>query len=326
MTGGSAYARGVITPDELEAARARTQPHVRRTPVERCRSLDDRARAALFLKCEQLQRGGAFKFRGACNAVLGLDAETARRGVATHSSGNHAQALALAARMRGIPATLVMPSNAPRAKRAAVEALGATIVTCGPTLAEREAALAAVVADTGAEIVHPYDDARVIAGQATAVMELLEDAPDLDVVLAPVGGGGLLSGTCLGAAHVGARVEVVGAEPALADDAAESLRTGRRVGQRPPVSVADGLRTALGALPFEILRAHQVAIHVVSEEAIVDAMRFVWERAKLVIEPSAAVPVAAAMSGAYAGRRVGVILSGGNLDLDRLPWQGAERA
>lgn len=316
----------MISPEALEAARVRIGPYVRRTPIERCRSLDARSGAVVFLKCEQLQRGGAFKFRGACNAVLGLDDATARRGVATHSSGNHAQALALAAELRGVSATIVMPSDAPRAKRAAVEAFGATIVTCGPTLAEREAALATVVAETNAEVVHPYDDARVIAGQATAAMELLEEVPDLDLILAPVGGGGLLSGTCLAAVKMrsGDRaVEVVGAEPALADDAAESLKTGRRVGQRPPVSIADGLRTALGALPFEILRAHEVAIHVVSEEAIVAAMRFVWERAKLVIEPSAAVPVAAALTGAYRGRRVGIILSGGNLDLDHLPWQGS---
>ncbi len=312
-----------ITRAHLEQASARLAKVVRRTPVETCRTLDERAGASLFFKCEHLQRGGAFKLRGASNAVLSLSETEATRGVATHSSGNHAAALALAARRRGVEATIVMPVDAPAIKRAAVEEYGARIVPCGPTLADREATLAAVVEMSGATVVHPYDDARVIAGQATAARELFEQVPELDVVIAPVGGGGLLSGTALAARYFSPRTLVVGAEPALADDAAESLRLGVRQGQRPPRTIADGLRTALGALPFAILRASKVPIEVVPEAAIVAAMRMTWERAKMPIEASAAVAVAVATSGRYAGKRVGVVLSGGNVDLARLPWQSA---
>ncbi len=312
-----------ITRANLEQASARLAKVVRRTPVETCRTLDEREGASLFFKCEHLQRGGAFKLRGASNAVLSLSETEATRGVATHSSGNHAAALALAARRRGVEATIVMPVDAPAIKRAAVEEYGARIVPCGPTLADREATLAAVVEMSGATVVHPYDDARVIAGQATAARELFEQVPELDVVIAPVGGGGLLSGTALAARYFSPRTLVVGAEPALADDAAESLRLGVRQGQRPPRTIADGLRTALGALPFAILRACEVPIEVVPEAAIVAAMRMTWERAKMPIEASAAVAVAVATSGRYAGKRVGVVLSGGNVDLARLPWQSA---
>lgn len=312
-----------ITRADLDQASARLADVVRRTPVETCRTLDERAGASLFFKCEHLQRGGAFKLRGASNAVMSLSETEAARGVATHSSGNHAAALALAARRRGVEATIVMPVDAPAIKRAAVEEYGARIVPCGPTLADREATLAAVVERSGATVVHPYDDARVIAGQATAARELFEQVPELDVVIAPVGGGGLLSGTALAARYFSPSTLVVGAEPALADDAAESLRLGVRQGQRPPHTIADGLRTALGELPFAILGACEVPIEVVSEAAIVAAMRMTWERAKMPIEASAAVAVAVATSGRYAGKRVGVVLSGGNVDLARLPWQPA---
>jgi threonine dehydratase len=313
----------VPTREELVRARARVEGIVRRTPIETCRTLDERSGASLFFKCEHLQRGGAFKLRGATNAVASLTDDEAARGVATHSSGNHAAALAIAAGRCGIAATIVMPVDAPAIKRAAVEGYGARIVSCGPTLAEREATLAQVVAETGATVVHPYDDARVIAGQATAACELIEDVPDLDVIVAPIGGGGLLSGTALAARHFAPNVRVVGAEPAWADDAAESLRLGVRQPQRPPRTIADGLRTAIGVLPFAILRAHEVAIEVVDEDTIVEAMRTTWERAKLPIEASAAVAVAVALRGGFAGKRVGVVLSGGNVDLARLPWQHA---
>ncbi|MCB9598982.1 MAG: pyridoxal-phosphate dependent enzyme [Sandaracinus sp.] len=309
------------TREDLERARARVEGVVRRTPVETCRTLDRMAGASLFFKCEHLQRGGAFKLRGATNAVASLTQDEAARGVATHSSGNHAAALAIAAARRGIEATIVMPVDAPAIKRAAVEGYGARIVSCGPTLADREGTLADVVAKSGAAVVHPYDDARIVAGQATAAIELFEQVPELDVVIAPIGGGGLLSGTVLAAKFFSPGTRVIGAEPALADDAAESLRLGERQPQRPPRTVADGLRTAIGAIPFEVLRTHDVEVRTVSEEDIVRAMRTTWERAKLPIEASSAVAVAVAIDGGFASARVGVVLSGGNVDLTRLPWQ-----
>ncbi|MCB9619767.1 MAG: pyridoxal-phosphate dependent enzyme [Sandaracinus sp.] len=309
------------TREDLERARARVEGVVRRTPVETCRTLDRMAGASLFFKCEHLQRGGAFKLRGATNAVASLTQDEAARGVATHSSGNHAAALAIAAARRGIEATIVMPVDAPAIKRAAVEGYGARIVSCGPTLADREGTLADVVAKSGAAVVHPYDDARIVAGQATAAIELFEQVPELDVVIAPIGGGGLLSGTVLAAKFFSPGTRVIGAEPALADDAAESLRLGERQPQRPPRTVADGLRTAIGAIPFEVLRTHDVEVRTVSEEDIVRAMRTTWERAKLPIEASSAVAVAVAIDGGFANARVGVVLSGGNVDLTRLPWQ-----
>ena len=308
------------TLEDVHRAAERIAPHAHRTPVLTSRSVDERAGARVFFKCENLQKVGAFKFRGACNAVASLSDEEARRGVATHSSGNHAAALALAARLSGIPAHIVMPSSAPAVKRAAVAGYGARIVTCAPTLRAREEALAEVARETGAAVVHPYDDARVIAGQATAGLELVEEIPDLDVVVAPVGGGGLLSGTALSVtSRTSARV--VGAEPAAADDAFRSLQAGRVLPSNDPVTIADGLRTSLGELPFAILRARGVEIVTVGEDEIAAAMRFVWERMKILIEPSAAVPVAAVLGGKVRGARIGVILSGGNVDLDRLPWR-----
>jgi threonine dehydratase/serine racemase len=254
--------------------------------------------------------------------VLSLTDEEARRGVATHSSGNHAAAMALSARIRGVTAHIVMPSSAPAVKRAAVEGYGARIVTCAPTLAAREAALAEVLAETGAHPVHPYDDARVIAGQGTAALELLDEAPDLDAVVAPVGGGGLLSGTAVAVASLSG-APVIGAEPEAADDAFRSLQVGRILPSNDPITIADGLRTSLGGLPFAILRGRGVEIVTVSEEAIAAAMRLVWERMKIVIEPSAAVPVAAVLGRKVRGARIGVILSGGNVDLDRLPFRAS---
>lgn len=307
---------------EVRAAAERIRPYAHRTPVLTCASLDAMTGAALFFKCENFQRAGAFKFRGAANAVLSLTDEEASRGVATHSSGNHAAALALAARLRGVPAHVVMPRTAKAVKRAAVAGYGARIVLCEPTLAAREATLADVVAAAGATVVHPYNDARVIAGQGTAALELLADVPGLDLVLAPVGGGGLLSGTAIAVAGVSQNTRVVGAEPAAADDAFRSLHEGRIVPSVDPRTVADGLLTSLGTLTFAIIRERVAEIVTVSEEAIVAAMRHTWERMKIVIEPSSAVPLGALLEGKLpaAGRRIGVILSGGNVDLADLPW------
>ncbi len=308
---------------DIRQAAERIRPHAHRTPVMTCHSLDACVGAHVFMKCENLQKVGAFKFRGACNAVFSLSPDEAARGVATHSSGNHAQALALAAAMRGIPAYIVMPRNAPAVKQAAVAGYGGIITLCEPTLAAREATLAEVVAATGAEVVHPYNDARVIAGQGTAALELLADVPDLDVIMAPVGGGGLLSGTAIAAKAIAPQIRVIAAEPAGADDAFRSLAAGHIIPSVQPQTIADGLLTSLGDLTFPIIREHVEQIVTVSEAAIVDAMKFVWERAKLVVEPSGVVPVAALWEDKadLRGLRIGVILSGGNVDLEHLPWQ-----
>ena len=308
---------------DIRTAAERIRPFAHRTPVLTCASLDRAVGAQVFLKCENLQRVGAFKFRGACNAVFSLSGQEAARGVVCHSSGNHAQALALAARLRGIPAHIVMPSSAPGVKKAAVAGYGGQITFCEPTLAAREATQAEVVARTGATIVHPYSDARVIAGAGTAALELLQEHPELDVVLAPVGGGGLLSGTAIAAQGLAPAIRVIAAEPALADDAFRSLAAGRILPSENPRTIADGLLTSLGELNFPIIQERVERIVTVSEAGIVAAMKFVWERAKLVIEPSAAVPVALLWERRIdlTGLRVGVILSGGNVDLDKLPWQ-----
>ncbi len=327
---------------DVRAAAARIAPHAHRTPVMTCRGLDALCSARLFFKCENLQKVGAFKFRGATNAVFSLDDAEARRGVLTHSSGNHGAALALAARTRGIPAIVVVPTNAPRVKRAAIAAYGARIVDCEPTLASRESTAARVLEETGATFVHPYDDDRIIAGQGTAALELLEEVDDLDYVLTPVGGGGLLSGTAITVAALAPHTKVIAAEPAGADDAYRSLRADRLIPQTDPRTVADGLRTSLSPRTFAIIRALVTDIVTVSEEAIVRAMRHVLERMKIVIEPSSAVPVAAVLEGIVAaargrvggepnaasagsdfpvaGRRLGIILSGGNVEWDRPPW------
>lgn len=310
-----------LTYADVQAAAARIAPLVRRTPVWSCSALDQRLGAELFLKCEHLQHTGAFKFRGACNAVLSLTRDRLAAGVVTHSSGNHAAALATAARARGARATVVMPRDAARPKRAAVEAAGARVVECEPTMAAREAALAALVAESGAEVVHPYEDYRVMAGQGTAALELLTDVPDLDLLLAPVGGGGLMSGCAVAAHHLRPRLKLYGCEPAGADDARRSFQSGV-VTPVVPDTIADGLRATVGQHTLPILREHLEDIVTVDEESIVRAMRFIWERCKLLIEPSSAVPIAAMFEGRLPvpGRRIGVILSGGNVDLDALPW------
>jgi threonine dehydratase len=315
----------VPTFDDVQEAAARLKGLVHHTPVLTCSSLDDRVGAHIFCKCENFQKAGAFKFRGACNAVMSLSDAGAKRGVATHSSGNHGAALALAARLRGMSARIVMPANAPASKKAAVAGYGGTIVYCEPTQEAREATLEAVVRETGAAFVHPYNNGKVIAGQGTAALELCAEVPQLDVILAPVGGGGLLSGTALTAAARTPDTQVVGTEPAAADDACRSLAAGKILPANYPNTVADGLRTSLGELTFAILQRHVTQIVTVSEEAIIAAMRYVWERMKIIIEPSSAVPIAALLDNRLevSGKRVGVMLTGGNVDLERLPWIAA---
>lgn len=314
---------GIPSIEEVLQAAERIRPFAHRTPVFTCKSLSERTQADIYLKAENLQKVGAFKFRGACNAVFSLLPEEAELGVATHSSGNHAQALALAARLRGIPAYIVMPRTAPQVKKAGVAGYGGQITFCEPTLEARETTLEDVVQRTGATIVHPYNDLRVIAGQGTAALELMEQVPDLDVVMAPVGGGGLLSGTAIAVSALSPRTRIIAAEPEGADDAYRSLLAGRIIPSVHPQTIADGLLTSLGTLTFPIIQKLVEQIITVSEEAILSAMRFTWERAKLIIEPSAAVPLAVFWEAKVdlKGLRIGVILSGGNVSLDQLPWQ-----
>ena len=308
---------------DIRKAADRIQPYAHHTPVLTCSSLDEQVGAQVFLKCENLQKVGAFKFRGACNAVFSLSDEEAVRGVATHSSGNHAQALALAARMRGIPAYIVMPNNAPAVKKAAVAGYGGQITFCEPTLNARESTTEQIVKETGATVVHPYNDYRVIAGQGTTALELLEEIPDLDVIITPIGGGGLLSGTAIAAKGISPHIRVIAAEPELANDAYRSFQAGYIIPSQNPKTIADGLLTSLGDKTFPIIQEHVEQIVTVSEKAILEAMKFIWERVKLVVEPSAAVPVALLWERKIdlSGLRVGIILSGGNVDLERLPWQ-----
>ena len=310
------------TLQDIYAAAERIRPYAHRTPILTCASLDRQVDAKVFLKCENLQKVGAFKFRGACNAVFSLSEAEAARGVATHSSGNHAQAIALAARLRGIPAYIVMPNNAPAVKKAAVAGYGGQITLCEPTLEARESTLAVVIEKTGAVEIHPYNNYPVIAGQGTAALELMAEIPDLDLVVAPVGGGGLLSGTAIAVTELSPRTRVIAAEPERADDAYRSLQAGRIIPSNNPQTMADGLLTSLGELTFPIIRRRVEQVVTVSEKGILDSMKFIWERAKIVIEPSAAVPVAVLWERKIdlSGLRIGIILSGGNVDLDKLPW------
>ncbi len=305
----------------IEEAAVRIRDLAHRTPVVRCETLERMAGRALLLKCEHLQKVGAFKFRGASNAVARLSDAAAARGVVTHSSGNHAQALALAARLRGIPAYVVMPRGAPRVKRAATEGYGAKVIECEPTLVARETTAAAVRSETGATFIPPYDHPDVMAGQGTVALELLAQAPGLGAIVAPVGGGGLLSGVCIAAKALSPGIRIIGAEPLGADDAARSKRAGELLPQTRAETLADGLLTSLGQLTWPVIRDLVDEIVTVPEQEIIDSMRLAWERAKQPIEPSAAVALAVAMGPALEGtERVGVILSGGNVDLDRLPW------
>lgn len=308
--------------DDVLAAHERIRPHVHRTPVLTSSHLDGLAGARLFLKCENLQKIGAFKARGACNAVFGLSEAQAARGVLTHSSGNHGQALAYAAAKRGIPATIVMPETSAKPKLDAVRGYGGRVVTCAPGTKAREDAVAAELARTGAEIVHPYADARVIAGQGTCAREMIEETGALDAIVAPVGGGGLISGICIAAHAMVPGISVFAAEPANADDAFRSKKAGHLVEDDAPQTIADGLRASLKPITFHYVQNAVEAVLTVTEDEIAAAMRLVWERLKIVIEPSGAVAVAAVLKNAkrFAGRSVGIIITGGNVDLDRLPW------
>jgi threonine dehydratase len=314
----------MITIEDILQAAQRIKPYAHRTPVLTCQSIDQMAGAQVFMKCENFQKVGAFKFRGACHAVFSLSEQDARRGVVTHSSGNHAQALALAARLRGIQSYIVMPSTAPAVKKTAVAGYGGEITYCESTLEARESTTARIIQQTGATLIHPYNDERVIAGQGTAALELLEEIPNLDVVIAPIGGGGLLSGTAIAVHALRPQARVIAGEPENANDAYQSLQAGKIIPSLNPQTIADGLLTSLGDLTFPIIQAHVERIITVSDASIILAMRTTWERAKILIEPSAAVPLAALLEKKVdlSGCRIGLILSGGNVDLDRLPWTG----
>lgn len=308
---------------EVREASERIRPFVHCTPVLTCGTLNRMCEAEIFFKCENFQKAGAFKIRGATNAVFSLEEHEASRGVATHSSGNHAAALALAAKWRGIPAYVVMPENAPQVKKNAVAGYGAEIIFCEPTLVAREQGLASVVNRTGANFIHPYNDYRVISGQGTAALELCEEIPNLDAVMTPVGGGGLLSGTAIAVTAISPETYVIAAEPERADDAYRSFHAGRIIPSQNPTTIADGLRTSLGELTFPIIRKYVKDIVTVSEDAIAEAMRSIWERMKIIVEPSAAVPLAALLTKPreIPATRIGIILSGGNVDLENLPWK-----
>jgi threonine dehydratase len=308
--------------EDLQEAWCRISPHLHRTPVMSSHLLDQLTGANVFFKCEHLQKAGAFKARGAINAVLSLDDDAAAAGVATHSSGNHGAALAMAASARNIPAHIVMPSNAPRVKKEAVAAYGGLIIECEPTLADRESTVATVIEQTGAHEVHPYNDSRIIAGQGTAMLELLEQVEDLDVVVVPVGGGGLLAGTAIAVKESNSNIEVVAVEPEGADDAFRSFGLGELQPQNNPQTIADGLRAGLGELNFDIIRKHVDTILTVPDTVIVQAMQLQWTRMKQLVEPSGAVSFAGLLEHPerFRQRRVGVVVSGGNVDLDNLPW------
>lgn len=307
---------------DIEKAHKIVTQFAHRTPVLSSVSINSIVDSELFFKCENLQKVGAFKFRGACNAVFSLSEEDAQKGVATHSSGNHAAALALAARMRGIEAHIVMPENSPEVKKKAVAGYGAKITFCEPTLQARESTLAKIVAQTGATEIHPYNNFHVIAGQGTAAKEIIEDEGEFDMILAPVGGGGLLSGTAISTKQLLPGCKVIGAEPAGADDACRSFHSKKWVPSVNPQTIADGLLTSLGERNFRIILENADDIVAVSERSIVEAMRIIWERMKIIIEPSSAVPLAAILEKKVdvQNKKVAIILSGGNVDLGKLPF------
>jgi threonine dehydratase len=314
--------RELPTLDDIRAAAERIAAHAHRTPVLRARGIDALAGATLYFKCENFQRAGAFKFRGACNAVWALSDADAARGVVTHSSGNHGAALALAARTRGIPAHVVVPEGTVATKVDAIRAYGGSVHVCAPTLAARDAAAEQVRAATGATLVHPFTNPWVMAGQGTATLELHDQAGGLDALIAPVSGGGLISGSAIAAHGLQPALPVFAAEPDGAADAFESLRRGERITDLEARTICDGLRANIGAVNFDALRAHGVRVLTVSDAETVAAMRLIWQRMKIIVEPSSATVLAAVLRypEPFAGRRVGLILSGGNVDLDRLPW------
>ena len=308
--------------DDVLAAHARIAPHIHRTPVLTSQYFNALTGAELFFKCENFQKAGAFKARGASNAVFGLSDAMAAKGVATHSSGNHALSLSYAAGRRGIPCHVVMPRTAPTAKKDAVRGYGGIITECAPSTSSREEVFAQVQAETGAEFVHPYNDPRVIAGQATCSKELMEQVEGLDAVIAPIGGGGMVSGTCLTLSNIAPGVEIYAAEPEQADDAYRSFKAGHIIADDAPNTVADGLKVPLKELTWHFVSHHVTDILTASEQEIIDAMKLTWQRMKIVIEPSCAVPLATILKNReiFAGKRVGVIITGGNVDLDTLPW------
>ncbi|WP_428672546.1 beta-hydroxyaspartate dehydratase BhcB [Roseibium sp.] len=312
----------IPTLEDMLVAHERIKPHIHRTPVLTSSFLNDLTGAQLFFKCENFQKAGAFKVRGASNAVFGLDEETAKAGVATHSSGNHALSLSYAAGRRGIPCHVVMPRTAPQAKKDAVRGYGGIITECEPSTSSREAVFAEVQAKTGAEFVHPYNDPRVIAGQGTCSKELMEQTDGLDAVIAPIGGGGMVSGTCLTLSNLAPAVKIYAAEPEQADDAARSFKAGHIIADDAPVTVADGLKVPLKELTWHFVSNHVSDILTASEQEIIDAMYLIWARMKIVMEPSSAVPLATILKNkdVFAGKRVGVIITGGNVDLNKLPW------
>lgn len=312
----------IPTFDDVVAAHDRIRPHIHQTPVLTSRFLNELTGAELFFKCENFQKAGAFKVRGASNAVFGLDDTAAARGVATHSSGNHALSLSYAAGRRGVPVTVVMPRTAPLAKKDAVRGYGGTIVECEPSTSSREATFAKVQAETGANFVHPYNDPRVIAGQATCSRELLEQTNGLDAVIAPIGGGGMVSGTCLTLSAIAPEVEIFAAEPKNADDAARSFKAGHIIADDAPQTIADGLKVPLKELTWHFVSTYVTDILTATEDEIVAAMKLTWQRMKIVMEPSCAPPLATILNNPerFKGKRVGVIITGGNVDLDTLPW------
>lgn len=316
----------IPTLQDMRDAQVRVKPYVHRTPVLTSQYFNDLTGAELYFKCENLQKAGAFKARGASNAVFGLTDEQARRGVATHSSGNHGTCLSYAAGRRGIPCTVVMPHTAPQAKKDAVRGYGGIVVECEPSTTSREAVFAEVVAKTGAEFVHPYNDPRVIAGQGTCAAEMIEQIENLDAVIAPIGGGGMISGTCLTLSNLAPQIKIFAAEPENADDAYRSFKAGHIIADDAPDTIADGLKVPLKDLTWHFVSNHVTDILTASEHEIVAAMKIMWKRMKIVMEPSSAVPLAIILKhkDIFAGKRIGVVITGGNVDLDMLPWQRPE--
>ena len=312
----------IPTYEDMLAAHRRIEPHIRRTPVRSSDYLNELTGAEIFFKCESFQEPGAFKVRGATNAVFGLDDEQAEKGVATHSSGNHASCLSYAAKLRGIPCNVVMPRTAPQAKKDTVRRYGGNITECEPSTTSREETFAKVQAETGGDFVHPYNDPRVIAGQGTCSRELMEQSDGLDFVVAPIGGGGMIAGTCLTLATLAPECQVIAAEPEQADDAYRSFKAGYIIADDAPKTIADGLLVPLKDLTWHFVSNHVSEIYTASDPEIIDAMKLIWKHLRVVMEPSSAVPMATILKNpdAFKGKRVGVIITGGNVDLDKLPW------
>lgn len=312
----------IPTFDDMLAAHDRIRPHIRRTPVRSSDYLNELSGAQLFFKCENFQEPGAFKVRGATNAVFGLSEAQAQKGVATHSSGNHASCLSYAAMLRGIPCNVVMPRTAPQAKKDTVRRYGGVITECEPSTSSREATFAQVQAATGGDFVHPYNDPRVIAGQGTCSREFIEQVDGLDMVVAPIGGGGMISGTCLTLSTLAPETKVIAAEPEQADDAYRSFKAGHIIADDAPKTIADGLLVPLKDLTWHFVSTHVSEIYTASEDEIIEAMKLTWKHLRVVMEPSSAVPLAVVLKNrdAFRGKRVGIIITGGNVDLDKLPW------